>query len=312
MERNYAREFAEAIHRGVNYSNAKVTLQHISSLLSQTSISVTNVLPLMFTLDGQPYGLDRHFFFEPMFSSQIAANLVCCSGRQVGKSMTGVAAPSVAYALLIKNMRILTVTPLYEQVRRLSQNYVRPFIDQSPIRILIVDPKCSSSILQRDFLNGSTLFFSYAFTSVTRVRGISTYAIFYDELDDFDPEYPAIINQCAASAPRDRRFIRRFGTPKTTDTLMSQCWQASSQAEWSIRCSHCGHWNVPSLEQDLDAMIGPKRPSWRVCRDTPGIVCAGKQTMLNSHHVNSIGAQNLNYTSNKCTIELTQHVDRRF
>ena len=421
-ERNHAREFAEAIHHGVDHHNAKVTLQHISDILSRTNTSVLNALPLMFTLDGKPYGLERHFFFEPVFSAHVASNTVYCCARQVGKcccgqskilmqdgsqitirelvqnrytgkvlaydengrfvpckilnywdtgnkacieittktgrvcvstpdhkyltvngwkplkdinigdriavlkkinyssadsstprllwdevislkdagvrdtydleiekhhnyiannivthnSMSGIAAPSVAFGLLIKNMRILTVTPLYEQVRRLSQNYVRPFIEQSPIRSLIVDPRCSSSILQRDLLTGSTLFFSYAFTSVTRVRGIACDAIFYDELDDFDSEYPPIINQCNSSAPRNKRFIRRFGTPKTTDTLMSQCWIQSSQAEWTIRCPHCGHWNVPSLDQDLDVMIGPKTPAWKVCKETPGIICAGK------------------------------------
>ena len=276
VERNIAKEFAEALHYGVTHNNAKTALQNIAKVLENVTTSMVNVLPLMFNLGLQPYSLDKHFFFEPMFSTRLAENTVFCSARQCGKSLTGISAPIVAYNMLIPYMRILTVTPLFEQVRRLSHNYVKPFIHQSPIRSLMVDAKCTDSILQKDFVNGSILYFSYAFTSVTRCRGIATDAICYDELDDFDPEYPPIINQCASSAPRDKKFFRRFGTPKTLDTLMAYYWFQSSQAEWNIRCSHCGHWNVPSLDQDLDAMIGPKKPAWTVCEETPGIICAGR------------------------------------
>jgi phage terminase large subunit GpA-like protein len=75
---------------------------------------------------------------------------------------------------------------------------------------------------------------------------------------------------------RHKRFFRRFGTPKTLDTLMAQHWFGSSQAEWSIRCEHCGYWNVPALDQDLDLMIGPKVPKWTVNKERPGVICAGK------------------------------------
>ena len=278
VERNQIKEFAEAIHKGeagVTHDNAKTVLQHAAKILGNINLSMVNVLPLMFNLNQQPYTLDRHFFFEPMFSTQIATNSIVISARQIGKSMT-IASSSVALGTLIPHMRLLTVTPLFEQVRRLSQNYVKPFIQESPIRDLIVSPRCTDSVLQRDLANRSILYFSYAFTSVTRCRGISTYAIQYDELGDFDPEYIPIINQCASSAPDHLKFFRRFGTPKTMDNPMEQYWSQSSQAEWCIRCKHCGHWNIPSLDQDLDAMIGPKKPAWKVCQETPGIVCAGK------------------------------------
>jgi hypothetical protein len=124
-------------------------------------------------------------------------------------SMT-ISSSAVGFGFLIPYMRILTVTPLFEQVRRLSQNYVKPFIAESPIRGLIVNPQCSDSVLQRDLANHSILYFSYAFTSVTRCRGISTYAIFYDELGELDPEYPSIINRCADSAPDHLKFFRRL------------------------------------------------------------------------------------------------------
>jgi hypothetical protein len=98
-------------------------------------------------------------------------------------------APAITLAMLIKHMRILTATPLFEQIRRISQNYMKPLIAMSPINSLMVNPQCTDSILQRDFVNGSILYQSYAFTSVTRCRGIACDAVQFDEIDDFDPEY---------------------------------------------------------------------------------------------------------------------------
>lgn len=274
--RNQAKELASAMHYGVTHDNAKVALQNLSEILKDVKTSVVNVLPLLFNLEQKPFTLEKHFFFEPLFSSYISSNTTLCCGRQCGKSMTGIAVTSITFAHLIPHLRVLTVAPLYEHIRRLSQNYVKPFIETSPIRALMVGPSCTSSILQRDLLNKSILYFSYAFNSVTRCRGISCDAENFDEVDDFNPEFVPIIMQCASSATRDRRFFRYFGTPKTLDTLLAQSWQNSSQAEWTIRCPSCGYWNTPALEQDLMAMIGPRVPKWRVCEETPGIVCAGK------------------------------------
>ena len=276
QEKNQAQFLANAIKNdAVTHDNAKTVLQEITKVLEKLNLSMCNVLPLMFNLNQKPYDLENHFFLEPMFSTRIARDAVICTGRQIGKSMT-IASSTVALSQLIPHMRILIVTPLFEQVRRLSQNYIKPFIQESPIRGIMMNAQCTDSVLQRDFVNRSIIYCSYAFTSVTRCRGISTYALFYDELGDFDPEYPPIINMCAASAPRHLRFIRRFGTPKTLDNTMEQYWSRSSKAEWCIRCNHCGHWNVPTLDADLDAMIGPRIPKWTPCRQTPGIICNGK------------------------------------
>ena len=64
-------------------------------------------------------------------------------------------------------------------------------------------------------------------------------------------------------------FSRYTGTPKTTDTTLALLWNRSSQAEWVIRCDHCGHFNVPNPEQDLLKMIGKKGP---VCAKCGGLV----------------------------------------
>lgn len=60
-------------------------------------------------------------------------------------------------------------------------------------------------------------------------------------------------------------FSTYTGTPKTTDTTLGLLWSLSSQAEWVIRCTHCGKLNVPNPEQDLLKMIGKKGPVCAKC-----------------------------------------------
>lgn len=60
-------------------------------------------------------------------------------------------------------------------------------------------------------------------------------------------------------------FSRYTGTPKTTDTTLALLWNRSSQAEWIIRCTHCGRFNVPNPDHDLLKMIGKEGPICAVC-----------------------------------------------
>lgn len=81
-----------------------------------------------------------------------------------------------------------------------------------------------------------------------------------------DIEYEAIdIGNETMSASRFWGFARYTGTPKTTDTTLALLWNRSSQAEWVIRCTHCGHMNIPNPEHDLLKMLGKKGPVCAKC-----------------------------------------------
>ena len=60
-------------------------------------------------------------------------------------------------------------------------------------------------------------------------------------------------------------FSLYTGTPKTTDTTLALLWNRSSQAEWVIRCEHCGYFNIPNPEHDLLKMIGKSGPICAKC-----------------------------------------------
>ena len=91
--------------------------------------------------------------------------------------------------------RTLYVTPLYEQIRRFSNNYVRPFIDRSPIKPLWSGTSTENSVLQRSFKNLSMMIFSFALMDADRVRGISADKVAIDEVQDMDPDHLPIIRE---------------------------------------------------------------------------------------------------------------------
>jgi hypothetical protein len=248
-------------------------LDRVSALkrLAETGelTNYSKYLPMGLRLKGQPYTLDDYFPFEPMFSTFPAPSSVWKTGRQCSKS-TGLASCGVTRCLMIPHFSILYVTPLYEQIRRFSTNYVRPFVEESPLRTAMMGAGVSNNVLQRNFRNNSRMYFSFALTDAERCRGISSDNNVYDEYQNIDRDLVPIIHETtSASQWRLQTFA---GTPKTLDNSLEKKWLDSSQAEWVIKCLACGKYNIPSVEHDLDKMIGPYSDD--ICEDRPGVICA--------------------------------------
>ena len=239
-------------------------------------LSLKPLLPLLLQLKGQPYHLNDHFPFEPLFRTRIPKSTVLKTGRQTSKS-TSLAAQGVLFANCINNFTTLYVLPLFEQARRFAQNYVRSFIDTSPVRKFMTGTNTVNSVFQKSFKNRSQLMFSYAYLSADRVRGLSTDVINYDEVQDIDISFIPIIQETmSASSWGLNKFT---GTPKTLDGTLERIWQDSSMAEWLMKCDHCNFWNVPSADYHLLDMLGPWHPD--ISEECPGIVCAKCQRPIN-------------------------------
>lgn len=138
------------------------------------------LLPLLLNLKGKPYTLEQHFPFEPLFQSTLTRELLLKAGRQVAKSAS-LAARCLLLANAIPHFSVLFVTPLFEQVQRFSTQYVKPFIDQSPVRQMWSGTDTENNVLRRSFKNGSKLYFSFAFLDADRLRGIPASSCGVDE-----------------------------------------------------------------------------------------------------------------------------------
>lgn len=245
-------------------------VRYLESLVKASKIrTIVPLLPLMLSLEGKPYTLENHFPFESIFSTWMPKKLVLKTGRQVSKS-TSIAAHGVLTCASIPNFKILYVTPLYEQIRRFSNNYVMPFIVQSPVRDILVNSQTDKSVLQRSFINNSIMHFSYALLSADRTRGIKADKIAYDEVQDLDANHIPIINETMSHS--EWSLTQFTGTPKTRDNAIENLWQRSSQAEWFIPCPSCGRDNIPSVEYHLLKMIGPYSDD--ISPKNPATICA--------------------------------------
>lgn len=227
------------------------------------------ILGLMFNLRGKPYTLEHHFPFEQMFNTQLPSQLIYMTARQTSKS-TSNAASTVAMSALIPYFNTLTVTPLSEQVRKYSNNYIRPFIETSNFYSVWVDRRTVQNVLQRTLKNNSIMFFSFAAMAVERIRGISADKIIYDEVQDLDPDHMAIINEVTSASKWD--LLQYTGTPKSMDNIIQKLWEKSSQAEWMTPCMACKKENYSCSSLDLYKMIGDIRDDISI--NNPAVICA--------------------------------------
>ena len=232
------------------------------------------LLPLLLRLRGQPFTLDHHFHFEPMFRARKPQRIVFMCGRQVGKTTT-FAADGCVMAAARPHFYSLFVTPQFEQVRRFSTMNIRPFIRESPLRHLWQSTTTEDSVLQRTFTNGARMLFSFAGLDADRTRGISAHRVAFDELQDMDKDHIPIILE-TLSADKEYALEQYSGTSKTTTTALAVAWQRSSQAEYWIPCDHCttmGNrtYNIPSLEYHIERMLGPLHMN--ISEELAAIVC---------------------------------------
>lgn len=252
----------------------------LGALAKQSAFpSLEPLLPMVLNLNGTPYSLKNHYPFSPLFRCLTPKNQVWCTGRQVSKS-TSLAAHGVVVANSIPFFKTLFITPLYEQIRRFSNNYVRPFIDQSPVKSLWSGTSTENSVLQRSFKNNSMMLFSFALLDSDRVRGVSADRVCIDEVQDMDPDHIPIIQETMSYSRWGTMYFT--GTPKSYDNLIYGLYKRSSQAEWFIPCRSCGKWNIPALEYDMDAMIGPYSDD--ISEKRPATVCAKCQKPISPRH----------------------------
>lgn len=235
--------------------------------------SVVPLLPLIFRLKNKPYSLEySHFMFAPLYHlREMPRRMVWKTARQCSKS-TSLAASQIIMAALKPHFNQLTVTPLYEQVRRFSQNYVRPFISSSPFRDSLFRGEDNiDNVLQRTLANSSSLFYGYSQGDPDRLRGLNLDAILADEVADLDISDLPVIEAGMSASPY--KLVKYTGTPKTLDNTLSLLWDDSSQGIWHIPCTElgCKHLNRCSVPGDLLEMIG----------DTT-LVCAACKKPVNS------------------------------
>ena len=178
------------------------------------------LLPLCLSLNGEPFDLEDHFPFSPLYRTRMPSQLVVVSGRQVSKS-TSLAAHGVVMSNAVPFLKTLYITPLYEQIRRFSNNYVSSFINQSPVKALWTGSSTKNSVLSKTFRNNSSMTFSFTGTDCDRIRGLAVDVLSLDETQDLDSDHFPIIRETMSHS---KWGLTKFtGTPKTLDNTIHRC-----------------------------------------------------------------------------------------
>lgn len=220
-----------------SFNDALMNLQRLR--VANPQMPLSHVLPLIFRLKGKPYSISEgHFLFEHEYATHnIPRRQIDKAGRQVSKS-TNKASGGILRAATHPYYNLLTVTPLFEQVRKFSNNYVKPFLMESTVRTRLMNTAADQQVLQRTLGNGSNMFYNYASNSADRIRGTPADEIDADEIQDFDLDVLPVIQSCLDAS--DYKIERYSGTPKTFDNALQVYWEQSSMGIWHIPCMATG------------------------------------------------------------------------
>lgn len=256
----------------VHVADVLAALQQL--LVQGRLMTLEPFLPILLRLKGRPLTLENHFPLSPFFRLDLCRTMSVKAGRQIGKSLGILAANGVMMSAAVPNLSTLYVTPLADQIARFSNHYVKPLIEDSPIKPILIGDGTVQNVFSKVFRNGSRMTFSYALRDADRIRGSFADINSYDEVQNQQLENVDIIKHTMSAS--DWKLDRYAGTPLTYDGLVQYLYDQSSQAEWWIPCTHCTDGgrptiNIPSAEYHLDAMIGPAHPG--ISEDCPGTIC---------------------------------------
>lgn len=238
--------------------------------LDLSKVNRSDLLPALFKINSKPYSLDNFLQFKTLFDGDYVPESIYMSGRQVSKSVS-LSRYMTTNCMLIPHYQVLYVAPLKEQAARFSTMYLREAIQTCPLAQMLQDKSFNKkpagpilkTVAHQSFSNGAGIQLTYAKTSADRARGIFCDELDCDEIQDHLIDNLAIIKQ---SLTQSEWGIRRYtGTAKTIDNTIEYLWQQSSMAEWAMKCSGCGNWNIPNMEGRILDMIQIDGPCCVYC-----------------------------------------------
>lgn len=192
-----------------------------------------------------PFSFDGRRHMKQIYDTPAKRILLIC-GRQTEKS-TFLGNICICYSCLVPSFLSLYVSSSAAQSKTFSNDRLKTPIETSPILKKFTTTMLSSNIFEKQFVNHSKITMRYAFLNADRTRGIPSWLLEIDEIQDISFDNVPVIEQTLTHAPdRWRRFIYA-GTPKSLDNNIEQLRaNRSTQGEWVIPCDrHTPRfWNI--------------------------------------------------------------------
>jgi hypothetical protein len=221
-------------------------------------------LLLLFRINNKPVSLKLHYQFMPMFNTAQPRQSMYMVGRQGGKTYS-MSEDSWLRGMFVPGYNQLIIEPRLDQVQRFNNGVFVPLMRSCPIRDSFLANIELSKLTMKVLKNGSYIAMANLLTGGDSIRGLSGVAhMRVDECQDIETD-TIVIAQETMAASINYGFSTYTGTPKSTNTTLALLWSQSSQAEWIIKCLHCGHRNIPNPDNDLLKMIGMNGPICAKC-----------------------------------------------
>ena len=225
---------------------------------------------------GKPYRLTGYEPFVDIYNNNSSLTVIQ-AGRQVSKSVT-VGGLITTNAMATPYTTNVYIAPLSQQASRFSTLYLDPFLDSPLLKKYYRDTSSKKNVMEKSLNNGSVIFLSYAETEqdADRVRGIAANRMYCDEVQDTSYEALPILFEVLAAQENPQKFLT--GTAKGEDNTLERYFKSTNRLEWSTKCPHCGHWNIPWNEENCVAMCD--REEGPCCIKCKGLIDISKGRWL--------------------------------
>jgi hypothetical protein len=150
----------------------------------------------------------------------------------------------LANSVMIPNFRTLYISPSVDQTKIFSGDRVQTVMDQTPfIKKHFMSSALNQNVFTKTLKNHSKMYLRYAGQSADRLRGISSDAVFYDEVQDLIMDIIPVANETFSRSMYKWNMFS--GTPKTSTTTLAKLWRESTMNEWMTKCevTGCKKWN---------------------------------------------------------------------
>jgi hypothetical protein len=167
------------------------------------------------------------------------------TARQVSKSTT-LAGRLMLNTEVLAPYAALFLSPSYDQTSKFSHQRLGPTIMQSPHLKARMSREMLNNVLEKEFIDGSRIYLSYAKSDADRARGISVDEIDFDEVQDMHlSAIEPVVQESLFTSVHKKRFYS--GTPKSFSNGIEGLWRNSDQREWMVACRH----HSPAYHQKL-------------------------------------------------------------
>ena len=207
-------------------------------------------------LGYEPFSFEGRRHMRQVYDTPAKRVLLFC-GRQVEKS-TLLGNRLITYSCMVPAFRTLYVSPSATQTKTFSVDRIKEPLETSEVLKAFTTSLLQQNVFEKQFVNRAKITLRYAFLNADRTRGIPTWCLALDEIQDILSDNIPVIEQSTSHAPEQWRRFLYAGTPKGLDNVIeyyrsgtSKGRPMSTMGEWVVPCDRCGsgagagrYWNV--------------------------------------------------------------------